>query len=127
MDNYGNCPEIIDFPKNVEFCHNLEFLLIFYLVESSFIELRCKEVINVLDGRRLGHIIDIVFDLCSGRVQGFVLPGEKQGWNIFKNCNQIFLPFCSIVKIGEDTILVELPGQCPPCNPYILGQNKKEK
>ena len=127
MDNYGNCPEIIDFPKNVEFCHNLEFLLIFYLVESSFIELRCKEVINVLDGRRLGHIIDIVFDLCSGRVQGFVLPGEKQGWNIFKNCNQIFLPFCSIVKIGEDTILVELPTQCPPCNPFILSQNKKEK
>lgn len=97
-------------------------------MESSFIELRCKEVVNVCDGRRLGHIVDIVFDLCSGRVIGFVLPGErKQGWNIFKNCDQLFLPFCSIVRIGEDTILVEIPAQGAPINPFILGQNKKEK
>ena len=96
-------------------------------MESSFIELRCKEVVNVCDGRRLGHIVDIVFDLCSGRVIGFVLPGEKQGWNLFKNSNQLFLPFGCIVRIGEDTILVEIPAQGTPINPYILGQNKKEK
>lgn len=96
-------------------------------METSFIELRCKEVVNILDGRRLGHIIDIVFDLCSSRVLGFVLPGEKQGWNFFKNQNQLFLPFASIVRIGEDTILVELPSQCPPCNPYILSNGKKDK
>lgn len=95
-------------------------------METSFIELRCKEVVNVLDGRKLGHIVDIVFDLCSSRIVGFVLPGEKQGWNLFKNSNQLFLPYCSIVKIGEDTILVELPAQGPPINPYILG-NKKDK
>ena len=96
-------------------------------METSFIELRCKEVVNVLDGRRLGHIVDIVFDLCSGRIQGFVLPGERnKGWNIFKNCDQIFLPFCSIIRIGEDTILVELPTQCPPCNPYILSSKEKK-
>ena len=96
-------------------------------METSFIELRCKEVVNILDGRRLGHIVDIVFDLCSGRVQGFVLPGEKQGWNLFKNSNQLFLPFCCIVRIGEDTILVELPSQGVPINPYILTQDKKDK
>ena len=96
-------------------------------MESSFIELRCKEVINVLDGRRLGHIVDIVFDLDCARVLGFMLPAEKTGWNIFKNSNQLFLPYGSIIKIGEETILVELPSQCTPCNPYVLTQNENKK
>lgn len=96
-------------------------------MESSFLELRCKEVVNVCDGKRLGHIVDIVFDLCSACVLGFVLPGEKTGWNIFKNCNQIFLPYGCIVRIGEDTILVELPSQNPPINPYVLAQDGDKK
>ena len=96
-------------------------------MESSFIELRCKEVINVLDGRRLGHIVDIVFDLDCARVLGFMLPEEKTGWNIFKNSSQLFLPYGCIIKIGEETILVELPSQCDPCNPYILTQNDSKK
>lgn len=96
-------------------------------MESSFIELRCKEVINVLDGRRLGHIVDIVFDLDCARVLGFMLPEEKTGWNIFKNTNQLFLPYGCIIKIGEETILVELPNQCAPCDPYILTHNDGKK
>ncbi|MBO5395120.1 MAG: YlmC/YmxH family sporulation protein [Clostridia bacterium] len=93
-------------------------------METTFIELRCKEVVNVIDGRRLGHIADLVFDLGSACVLGFILPGEKTGWNIFKANEQIFLPYSSIVRIGEDAILVELPPQGAPTNPYILGQNK---
>lgn len=96
-------------------------------MESSFLELRCKEVVNVCDGRRLGHIVDIVFDLCSARVLGFVLPGEKTGWNFFKNCEQIFLPFNCIIKIGQDTILAELPSHGVPINPYVLSQSDKKK
>ncbi len=94
-------------------------------MESSFIELRCKEVVNVCDGRRLGHIVDVIFDLPSGRVLGFMLPCEKSGWNIFKNANQLFLPFGCIVRIGEDTILVDMPPQSSPTNPYILQEGKK--
>jgi YlmC/YmxH family sporulation protein len=96
-------------------------------VESSFLELRCKEVVNILDGRKLGHIVDVVFDLGSARVLGFTLPAEKSGWNIFKNSNQLFLPYGCIVRIGEDAILVELSPQCAPTNPYILTQNKNDK
>lgn len=93
-------------------------------MESSFIELRCKEVVNVCDGRKLGHIVDVIFDLDCGRVLGFMLPCGKTGWNVFKNNSQIFLPFGCIVRIGEDTILVDLPPQGVPTNPYIL-QDKK--
>lgn len=96
-------------------------------METSFLELRCKEVVNVLDGRKLGHIVDIVFDLGCARVLGIVVPGEKQGWNIFKGSNQLFIPFGCIVKIGEDTILVELRGQNIPTNPYILSNDDDKK
>ena len=98
------------------------------VVESSFLDLRCKEVINVVDGRRLGHIVDIMFDLVSARILGLVVPGEKSFWNVFKNGNQLFIPYSCIVKIGEDTILVELQGSPPPPNPnpYVLSQPKEK-
>lgn len=96
-------------------------------MESSFLELRCKEVVNILDGRKLGHITDVVFDLGSARVLGFVLPGEKKGWNFLRSGEQIFLPYNTIVKIGEDAILVELCSSPQPQNPYVLSNgNKKE-
>ena len=87
-------------------------------------ELRCKEVVNVLDGRKLGHIIDIIFDLASARILGILVPGEKTGWNVFKSTNQLFIPFGCIVKIGEDAILVEVQGQGVPENPYQTLQKK---
>ncbi len=93
-------------------------------MESSFLELRCKEVVNVLDGRKLGHIVDIVFDLATARVLGILVPGEKTGWNVFKSANQLFIPFGCIVKIGEDAILVEVQGQGVPENPYQTLQKK---
>lgn len=93
-------------------------------MESSFLELRCKEVVNVLDGRKLGHIVDIVFDLATARVLGILVPGEKTGWNVFKSANQLFVPFGCIVKIGEDAILVEVQGQGVPENPYQTLQKK---
>ena len=95
-------------------------------MEATFLELRCKEVVNVLDGRRLGHIVDIAFDLQSACVLGIIVPGEKSGWNIFKGTTQLFIPFGCITKIGEDTILVELSGQGVPENPYTLSQSKKK-
>ena len=94
-------------------------------MESTFLELRCKEVVNILDGRRLGHITDMVFDLGSARVLGFIVPAERTGWNLFKNTDQLFIPYGCVVKIVEDALLVELPSQGVPTNPYVLAQNKK--
>ena len=96
-------------------------------MESRFFELRAKVIVNVLDGRRLGHMIDLVFELGSARVLGFIVPGEKTGWNLFKNNNQLFIPYGCVVRIGEDTILVELPAQGVPTNPYVLTQNHDKK
>lgn len=99
------CHYVNFMPYNKNRCLNLE---------CSFLELRCKEVVNVVDGKRLGHIVDIVFDVNSCQICGLILPQSKGFWNVFKNGQDIFIPFSQICKIGEDTILVELYSQ--PCN-----------
>ena len=87
-------------------------------------ELRCKEVVNVVDGRRLGHIIDVALNLSNGCVTGIIVPGEKSFWNVFKSGAEFFIPLNQIVKVGEDAILVQIYGGSPNQNPYILSDKK---
>lgn len=94
-------------------------------METSFLELRCKEVINVVDGTRLGHIVDIVFDLPSGQICGIVVPGNKTIFSFLKGSNDLFIPFKQICKIGADTILVELFGVNNPVSTYSLKNNQQ--
>ncbi len=100
-------------------------------METSFLELRCKQVINVVDGRSLGHIIDMVIDTRSCRVLGLVLPGNRNFLNIFRTCDDIFIPFCCICKIGEDTILVEItnlpPSGSKRCRKNVRLLNKEDE
>lgn len=93
-------------------------------MDTSYLELRCKEVVNLVDGKTLGHIVDVVFNLASGCVLGIVVPGEKSFWNVFKSGTEIFIPLSQIIKIGEDAILVELYGATN--NTHLLGTTKKK-
>ena len=72
-------------------------------------ELRMREVINVLDGKKLGNIIDIDLDMEKGKVMAFMLPGQVRGWSIFSKREEIVVPWDKIVRIGRDVILVEVP------------------
>ncbi len=86
--------------------------------ELSYCELRRREVINGSDGRRLGHIIDIVFSQDSGMIRGLILPYGRRG--IFGKSQDLFVPWKCVQKIGEDVILVEimdLPSGAPSCVP----------
>ena len=98
-------------------------------MEISFCELRSKMVVNLSDGRRLGRIIDLVYDECTAKVLGVVVPSGRS-FLFFKGKEDIFIPYHCICKIGEDTILVEL-GQPVPPKPqpnnvygYAIPQNK---
>ena len=77
-------------------------------MELSFCELRAKEVVNICDGKKMGNIIDLIFDSTCARITGLVVPGEKTLLNFFKTANDIFIPYNRIRKIGTDIILVEL-------------------
>lgn len=75
-------------------------------METSFSELRQKDVINLVDGSCLGRTCDVVFTYPEGRVCGIVVPGSK-GWHFFRR-NELFIELKSITKIGEDVVLVNL-------------------
>ena len=94
-------------------------------METSFLELRCKEVINVVDGTRLGHVVDIVFELPNGKISGIVVPGNKTIFGFLKGGNDLFIPFSQICKIGADTILVELFGVNNPVSTYSTQTPQK--
>lgn len=78
--------------------------------DITFCELREKEVINTIDGRKLGRIIDMVIT-CTGEVVGLVVPGQKKVMRVVTSNDSLFIPWKCIKKIGEDTILAQLSGQ----------------
>ena len=75
-------------------------------METSYRELKTKDVINIADGRNLGRTCDVVFTYPEGRVYGIVVPG-KRGFCPFRK-NDLFIPLKNIVKIGADAVLVDL-------------------
>ena len=82
----------------------------------TYCELKRREVINGSDGRRMGHIIDLVFSAESGKIKGIILPYGKRG--VFSKSQDLFVPWQCVQKIGEDVILVEirdLPSGTPTC------------
>lgn len=72
-------------------------------MEITFTDLKQREVINIFDGRKLGRITDLVFDIESGKVEGIVVPGEKK---IFRKTDDIFIPLEKLKRIGDDVILI---------------------
>ena len=77
-------------------------------MEISFCNLRSKDVINVCDGKNLGTITDMIIDTCCGRILGIIVPSNKSFLSLFKNNNDIFIPYNRICKIGKDIILVDI-------------------
>lgn len=92
-------------------------------MELTFCELRSKEVVNTCDGKRLGNIIDLVFDSANTRVLGFIVPQEKSLFSFLKSSNDLFIPYNRIRKIGKDIILVELA----PVNALNTSPQKQYK
>lgn len=70
------------------------------------VDLRCKEVINICDGCRLGFVGDIEVDTCTGRVVAIVVPGPARFFGLFGREEDYVIPWDCIQKIGDDIILV---------------------
>ncbi len=71
-------------------------------------ELKQKEVINIRTGKRLGGISDYDLDLRSGRILGIAVPVSGGRFSILAKAEQdVYIPWESIKKIGDDVILVE--------------------
>ena len=87
-------------------------------------ELRCKEVINITDGQRLGFVSDVEVQLPEGKVLALVVPGPCRFFGLFGRKDDFVIPWNCIRRIGSDIILprspsktqvvLTLPGHMPP-------------
>ena len=73
-----------------------------------FCELEQKEVINVTDCKCLGNVSDLEFDECDGCIKALIVPGPGKWLGCVGREFEICIPWCKIVKIGPDIILVDI-------------------
>jgi len=78
---------------------------------ERFCDIKQKEVVNIFDGRCIGHVFDLVIDCRCGTICAIIVPGcSKLRSCFFGGGDDIIIPWNKIVKIGEDVILVEMEG-----------------
>lgn len=73
-------------------------------------ELMGKEIINLYDGSRLGHIgdADLVLDLAEGTITAIVLP-VRGGWlSFFGGRQEMVIPWEAVHKVGSEVVVVDL-------------------
>lgn len=68
-------------------------------------ELQNKDVISIIDGKKIGNIIDIKIEE-SGKVVFLVVEPTKFNFRVFSSKEEFLVGWNEIEKIGEDVILV---------------------
>ncbi|MGI6663098.1 MAG: YlmC/YmxH family sporulation protein [Bacillota bacterium] len=71
-------------------------------------DLATRDVVNTVDGRRLGNIVDVELDLTNGKIVAVIVPGQPKMLGVFGRSDDYVVPWENIRKIGEDVILVEI-------------------
>ena len=75
-------------------------------------EVTAKDVVNLRDCRKMGHVIDFEFDECTGCISKIMVPGVS-GFNGFKRFlgfdTEYVICYPDIKQIGPDIILVDVP------------------
>lgn len=71
-------------------------------------DFQTKDVINIVDGKKLGQISDLELDLRQGRIDSIVVPNQSKFFGFFGGGTDLIIPWRNIVKIGEDVVLVKL-------------------
>lgn len=69
-------------------------------------EFQVKDVVNVADGKRLGHIGDIEINLNTGKIEAIIINGSGKVLGFFGKEEELIIAWKNILKIGEDVILV---------------------
>ena len=74
-------------------------------------DLRCKEVINICDGCRLGFVGDVDVKVPEGQVVAIVVFGPCRFFGLFGRGEEFYIPWDCIQRIGDDIILIDKPFQ----------------
>ena len=70
-------------------------------------ELRCKDVVNLRNGERIGQVSDFEIDIPSSQVKTLIIFGGFKCFGLLGRKKDILIRWCDISLIGEDTILVD--------------------
>lgn len=74
-------------------------------MNCRFTDLRCKEVINICDGCRLGYVGDVECQLPEGQMTALIVPGPFRFFGLFGRGED---------AIHAETVLVYGPGVTVP-------------
>lgn len=76
-------------------------------MNSRFTGLKCKEVVNIADGCRLGCVCDVEVDCKCGKILSLIVPCPGRGFGLLGRHEEYVIPWCDIRRIGDDIILVD--------------------
>ena len=80
-------------------------------MNCRFADFRCKEVINISDGCRLGFVSDVDIRIPEGQVIAIVVNGPCRFFGLFGRGEEFYIPWECIQRIGDDIILIDKPAQ----------------
>ena len=78
------------------------------MARCTTVSLRKKEIINLCDGSRLGFATEFEFDPKCATLTSLMVAHGGCGFLGLGKPEYLFIPWCKIECIGEDTILVRL-------------------
>jgi len=90
-------------------------------------ELMKKDVVNVCNAENYGRPHDFEIDICTGQICSIITADTGLFCISGKS---VEIPWDRIIKIGENTILVELAERecvCDSCRKSDKGENKKHR
>ena len=77
-------------------------------MQCKIADLRCKEVINICTGFRLGFVCDVIVNVVTGHLVAILVPGPCRFFGMFGREDDYLIPWECIRKIGEDIILIDV-------------------
>ena len=71
-------------------------------------DLQNKNIVNVIDGKNIGNIIDVKINETNGEIKSLIIEPNKNVFSLFNKNMDTEIKWENITMIGEDVILVKL-------------------
>jgi len=70
-------------------------------------DLQNKDIISMIDGKKVGNIIDMRIDE-NGTISSIIIEPNRKLFKLFSTREELEIKWSNITKIGEDVILVNI-------------------
>ncbi len=90
-------------------------------MELNYSSLKKKKVVNLVDGKDLGKVTDLVFTFPEGRVLAFIVSKKT-----ILPSDEFLVNLCCVEKIGDDAVLVRLKDEPIGCQNEEISECEEE-